>query len=255
MTVAYYPSRIRRWPTHTNLIDDVDASHVNNLQAELEKVMLTLGTVPQVYNNIETDGATTVETPGDDGAVIDDDTLFTGYVRYYDPKIKPVDHGSVGQRLDNIERGSQFHVFRMRANNMSIGSSGVSLSARPKGIRFPKPSSNNDPHEMHNGVGVTLRKSGFWLFSGNVVYNLQGAGVNANDGTYQATVDSDGEFLDSLFRDQIAGTNKDPVLNPFTMGFFNKGARISLRTSHNSGREQKIRTARLSGVLLRESVG
>jgi hypothetical protein len=255
MTVAYYPNRIRRWPTHQNLIDDVDASHVNNLQAELERVMLTLGTVPQVYNNIETDGTVTTEVPGDDGSVVDDDTLFTGFVRYYDPKIKPIDHGSVGERLDNIERGSQFHVFRMRANNLDIASSGVSLQARPKGIRFPKPNSNNDPNEMHNGLGVTLRKSGFWLFSGNVVFNFQGATANSNNGIYQAAVDIDGEFLDSMERDEETGAGKHSVLNPFTMGFFNKGARISLRASQNSGRNQKIRTARLSGVLLRESVG
>ena len=254
MAVSYYPNRIRTFPVHQNLLDDVDANHINSIQDELGAVMRSLGTAPQVYNNIETDNVPTTAVPNDDGAVVDDDTSFTSVYRYYDPKIKPVDHGSVGQRLDDIERGSQFHAFRLRAAGLTVASGGVGLSVRPKGVRFPKPQADQDPYEMHNGVGVTLRKAGFWIFSGSTVYTLQGTTAGSNNGIYQSVIDYDGNFTEGMDRSQETGSNNSPVLNPVLMGFFARGTRISLRTSHNSGRNQKVSIARLAGVLIRESV-
>jgi hypothetical protein len=254
MPISYYPNRIRTFPVHQNLLDDVDANHINNIQNELAAVMFALGTSPQVFNDIQTDFIPTTVTPNDEGGVIDDDTLFQSTVRYYDPKVKPVDHGNVGQRMDDIERGRQFHCFRLRGTGMDIASGNAGLSTRPRGIRLPKPNSDNDPYDMHNGVGVTLRKSGFWMFAGNVVFTLQGNTAGSNNGDYNATIDYDGNYLDGMVRDEISGRDKHPVLGPTLFGFFSRGTRVSLRASHNSGRLQKIRMARLAGALLRETI-
>lgn len=254
MAISYYPQRVRSFPTHRNLLDDVDADHINAIQAELHAVMLALGTNPQVYNDIQTDNVTTAAIPNDEGQVIDDDTVFTSTNRFFDPKIRPVDHGSLGQRLDDIERGKQFHVFKLSANNLNIGTKSTALSVRPPAVRFPKPTSANDPYDLYNGAGVRLRKSGFWIFLGSVTYALQGPTAGSNDGVYQAVVDWNGNFVEGLVREKETGTAKHPTLNPFLIGFFAAGTNISLRTSHDSGRNQKIRAARLGGILLRESV-
>ena len=254
MATGYYPNRIRTFPTHVDFTEDVLADHVNSIQAELYAVMFALGTAPQVYNNIETDEVPSADTPNDDGSVIDDDTLFTSQFRYYDPKQKPVNHGTVGARLDDIERGTQHHAFHLRANNLDIASKSVALDQRPRGVRFPKPASKNDPYGLHNGVGVTLRKAGFWIFFGSTLYTLQGAAQHANDGIYQSTIDVDGDYLEGMVRHREDGSLAHPSLNPTLAGFFPRGARVSLRSSHNSGRNQKIRRAALSGILLRETI-
>lgn len=255
MAVSYYPNRIRNFPSHRNLLDDVDANHINSIQAELAAVMSALGTSPQVYNNISTDSAVSTATPNDDGGITDDDVTFTVANRYFDPKIRPYDHGSVGTRMDNMERGRQFNVFLLRANNLDITPKATNFTERPRGVRFPKATAAQDPDDLHNGMGVTLRKSGFWVLGGSVVYNLQGGANGSNDGIYQAAVDVDSGFLDGMDRTEINGKNVHPVLNPSRMGFFERGSRVTLRTSHNSVRNQKIRTARLSGFLLREFPG
>jgi hypothetical protein len=255
MAISYYPNRVRDFVTHRNLLDDVDAEHINAIQAELRATMLTLGTSPAVYNDIQTDNVPSAADPNDDGGISDDDSVsFTTTLRYFDPKKKPVDHGSVAQRLDDIERGSQFHAFRLRANGIDNASKSTALSERPRGVRFPKPASSNDPYNLHNGVGVTLRKSGFWIFNGSVVYTLQGSTAGSNNGVYQATIDVDGDYLEGMARAEVSGTQNHPIVNPTLMGFFPRGTRVSLRTSQNSGRNQKIRRAMLAGVLIRESI-
>lgn len=253
MAVSNYPNRITQFVTHRNLLDDVDAEHINLIQSELISTMATLGINPQIYNDMQTDYTQSTAIPNDAGGVVDNDTLYTPALRYYDPKVKPVDHGTVGQRLDDIERGKQFHCFRLRAVGLDIGSSSIDLSVRPRGIRFPKPVSDNDPYDMHNGVGVTLRKSGFWIFSGSVCYTLLGSQASANNGIYEAAIDYDGNYIEGMARSQETGSLNHPTLNPILFGFFPRGTRVSLRSSHNSGRIQRIRLARLAGILLRET--
>lgn len=254
MTLSYYPNRIRTFPTHRNLLDDVDAAHINSIQAELYSVMFALGTSPQVYNNLETTYVSSVAVPDDTGDVVDDDVTYTGTLRYYDPNVKPIDHGTVGQRLDDIERMEMVHAFRLKANGLEIASGSTLLSQRPRGIRFPKPAASLDPYDMHNGMGVTLRKSGFWFFSGTVVYTLLGNTAGANDGVYQAAIDYDQNWLEGMARDRESGNDDHPILNPHLMGFFPRGTRITLRTSQDSGRTQRIRFARLAGMMVRESI-
>jgi hypothetical protein len=254
MAISYYPNRVVQFPTHRNLLDDVDANHINSIQAELTSVMDSLGINPHIFNDLQVDYTSSVAIPSDEGGVSDDDTLYTPTLRYYDPKVKPYDHGSVGQRLDNVERGRQFHCFKLRASGIDVATKSVALDQRPRGVRFPKPSAANDPYDMHNGLGVTLRKSGFWMLSGSLVYTLQGTTAGANNGIYQAVIDYDGNFIEGMDRSQETGSNAHPSLNPLLFGFFTRGTRISLRTSQNSGRNQKIRLARLAGVLIRETI-
>lgn len=252
MAIAIYPRAIPAFPTHQNLIDDVDASHVNNIQREITSIASVLGTFPQVYNDLTVPQVQTTYTPGDEGG-IDPETDFTGLLRYYDPTITPINHGSISNRLDYIQKGQQNHCFKLRASNISISrSTSVSLSAKPKAVRFPKPSTTNDPFTMYNGSGVTLRKSGFWTFHGNILYTLQGTNTQ-NDGMYVAAIDRQGNWLDGIHRRPVEPTGTAQSLNVTLSGFFNRGDVVKLRSMHNSAVTQKIRIASLSGFLIREN--
>lgn len=249
---AIYPTRIPDFPTHQDIIEQVQAIHVNALQRELTSVIITLGTNPHVYNDINIPEVFTQAYPNDTGSVIDDDTMYQGQYRFYDPTVTPVNHGTVGQRLDDIERGKTRQVFTMTATNLDIASKNTDLSTRPKAIKFPKPSAKEDPASMYNGTGVTLRKSGHWDFTATVIYNLQGNTAHSNDGRYQASIDHDNNWIEGMERSRESGNNDHPVLNPRLKGYFAAGTIITLRSSQDSGRNQKIRKAMLAGHLVRE---
>lgn len=258
MAVSNYPGRIPSFPTHRNLLDDVDAVHINSIQTELAAVMRTIGTSPEKYTYSELDLTEAASTPeGFNGSLISDsDPLFAGLAASEVLKTLQFDHGTVVNRMNNIERGRQFHCFTLRGLNIDVPNQVSSMDNRPNAIRFPKPNTLNDPYKMYNNTGgVTLRKGGFWIFLSNVVFSLQGAQASSNNGMYQATIDYDGNFIDAMARNRISGNNDFPVLTPVLGGIFGRGDKISLRVSQNSGRLQKIRRARLSGILLRENFG
>jgi hypothetical protein len=253
MSLARYPRFIPKFATHRNLLDDVDAGDINDIQLEVSALAFILGTNPQVYNDINLPTISTTPTVGDEGG-ISDDTILAGPYRYYDPGVTPVDHGTVAQRLDDIERGRSQHVFKLRASNIDIATKSTALDQRPRGIRFPKPDDASDPFFHYNGVGITLRKSGYWTIHGTVAYNLQGSNDAQNTGVYQATVDHDDEWVEGMTRIKITDSTS-PVLKTTLAGFYKRGTRLMLRTSHNSNVTQKVRLATLSGSMTREDLG
>jgi hypothetical protein len=253
--LSNYPRRVPTFPSHQNLIENVDASHINVIQNELTGVMEVLGPNPHIYNDINVPAVDTQAAPTDDGGVIDDETVFNpGVYRYYDPRISPVDHGNVGQRLDDIERGKQNHVFRLGAANLNLTSSSTSLSTLPRAIRMSKPADSIDPFNYFNSWGVTLRKSGFWVFHGFIGWTLLGADAAANNGVYQVGISYDNNWTEGMARLQSPGTDRSPAQNVHLEGFFNRGTRVLLRVAQDSGRSQRIRMARLTGHLVREVV-
>jgi hypothetical protein len=253
MSTSIYPRAIPLFPRHRNLLDDVDANHINVIQRELTSVSGILGVNPHIYNDVTVPQVTVAAIPNDQGGLDPDQTYNTG-TRSFNPQVRAVDHGTVSRRLDNIERGRQNHCFRLSAFAISVPpSSAISFSKRPRGVRFPKPGALADPFEMYDGVGVTLRKSGFWTFHGSVAVNILGSTDAERDGTYEAAIDYDGQWIQGLDRFIHTETNKDIVLNPTLSGFFARGTRITLRFAHNSIRSHNIRLARLTGFMIREN--
>jgi hypothetical protein len=255
MALTVFPRAIPIFQKHRNLLDDVDAEHINAIQRELTAAATVIGPNPHIYNDINLPLVTTTATPSDEGG-IDPDTTYTADYRHFDPTVQPRDHGTISNRLDYIERGRAHLAFKLKASTIDIAPKDTPLSERPRGIRFPKPNDSNDPNSLFNSVGVTLRKSGFWVFHGSVAYNLLGDPNSKNEGVYQATIDASESWVEGMVRWVITSefNNTSPVLNPALTGFFPRGTRITLRTSHNSDVTQRIRLARLGGFLLRETV-
>ena len=252
MALSIYPRAIPLFPTHRNLLDDVDAAHINNIQRELTAITTVLGTNPEIYNDMSLAQVSTSYVDGDEGG-IDPDINFSGLTRYYDPKITPKNHGSVSNRLDSIERGDQTHCFKLQAFNIGVSPSSVAISTRPRLIRFPKPAAFNDPFSMYNGAGVSLRKNGYYTFHAHILYTLQG-NASQNDGVYVAAIDRDGTWIDGEDRRTLEPGGGVQSLNVTLAGFFNRGDRISFLTAHSSAVAQRIRRVSLAGHLVRETV-
>lgn len=250
MALSVFPNAIPTFPVHANLLDDVDAEHINAIQRELTSVATVLGIQPSIYNDVSLPQVTASAVAT--GSVDDGSVTYTTDLRYYNPQSKAINHGTVSNRLDYIEKGQQNHAFLLSARSISFpASTNVGLSQRPRGIHLTTPPTDNDPFSMFNGVGVTLRKSGFWHISGSVMV-LRGGTAAQNAGTYLATVDRNESWVDGMDREEMGNGTSPVALNCSISGFFDRGDRITLRAAHNSGVSQTIRLARLSGFLVRE---
>lgn len=247
-----YPNSLPVFRTHRNLLDDVDANDINVIQREVQAITNILGINPHIYNDLAVPQVDTSAAPTGEGD-IDPDTTYTSTARYYDPSVTPVNHGTVSQRLDDIERGKQSTVVALNGGGgVSLPNGSVALSARPRGFRFPKPSASRDPNSAYNGVGLTLRKSGFWVFIANMVIVMTGTATQ-NDGIYQAAIDVNENWLSGMHRVDVDQTKSAAILNPQRAGFYERGARVTLRAAQSSGRAQTIRQASLAGWLVRET--
>ena len=257
MALSTYPRNIPTFPTHRDLLDDVEAAHINNIQREVSAIAASVGANPALYYDVAVPQIQVpAGTPGDEGG-IDPDLDQSGSPRRYDPAIKIEDYGTVSARLDFLQKGQNNHCVALRASNIDISSSTVGLGANatPKTVRFPSPSANNDPFELYGGAGVHLRKSGFYVFHGHVIYNMLGSTGASNAGRYLVSVARNGDWVDSASIIEVGATQDAQTRTATLAGFFNRGDVIKLRVAQNSGRQQKIRLARLTGFLVRETVG
>lgn len=124
---AVYPSQYRSFTVHKNLLDDVDASHVNGLQDEVAAVQQTLGINPHMAKSL---------------------TMATNT------------WPSVGARMDAIQRGKGMPVLFLQKNSDSYrATTGSTL----KKISWPAPSSGLDPEHLFNGHSIRTNRTGWWL--------------------------------------------------------------------------------------------
>jgi hypothetical protein len=140
---AVYPHQYKSFTVHKNLVEDIDASHVNNLQDEVVAIQQTLGINPH------------------------QDTAL---------KMKTNSWSSVASRLDAVQRGKG-----MPACFLSKSADTVKGDAT-KFITFAKPSAAQDPEGLFNGHSITANRSGWWIVFGRVLwYNAKGANAGGAD--------------------------------------------------------------------------
>lgn len=128
---AVYPKQYRSFTVHKNLVEDIDASHVNNLQDEVLALQQTLGLTPH------------------------QDTAL---------KMKTNTWASVAARLDAMQRGKGVPV-------VFLSKTSDSVKAGPwKMITWPRPSTANDPEGLFNGHSITVNRSGWWIVFAHVIW-------------------------------------------------------------------------------------
>ncbi|MER5754299.1 hypothetical protein [Streptomyces sp. NPDC002088] len=132
---AVYPKQYKSFTTHKNLVEDIDASHVNNLQDEVLALQQTLGVNPH------------------------QDTAL---------KMMTNRWASVAARLDAIQRGKGIPVCYMTKTSHTLRppKTPVSGVAERVTIPFARPPLVNDPEGIFNGSGsVTTNRTGWWIAS------------------------------------------------------------------------------------------
>jgi hypothetical protein len=128
---AVYPKQYKSFPVHKNLVEDIDASHVNNLQDEVLALQQTLGINPHQDTGL---------------------------------KMRTNTWASVAARLDAIQRGRGIPACYLWKTTDSV------YDAKLKTISFPKPAAANDPELLYNGHGMTTNRTGWWIIFGRVMW-------------------------------------------------------------------------------------
>ncbi|MFE2101071.1 hypothetical protein [Streptomyces sp. NPDC059468] len=125
---AVYPKQYKSFTVHKNLVEDIDASHVNNLQDEVLAVQQTLGINPH-----------------------QDVTL----------KMKTNTWASVGARMSAIQRGQGTPAVFLQKSADAVPR--PSTGTKTKTISFPRPS--YDPEGLWNGSTITANRTGWWIIT------------------------------------------------------------------------------------------
>ena len=222
--MAVFPNGIKQFPTHRNVLDDVDASDINAIQDEIVAIERILG------------------------AGVNRDTE-----RKFD---------SVDSRLSWLEKGLSAPAFELTYSDRSPRSGVGNNWAVPTRVAFPAPSSTADPMGMYNGYGVTIPVSGFWRLEGFVDWQSVGSHSGPHSGTAGslalfvagiAVNDSDwvkGSEARQEWTHYSSGDHH--FLTPVRSGWLEKGAQVTLRTHHSSSHQHLLAAVSLSGICLRQ---
>lgn len=129
-----FPNAIRTFPTHKNFIEDVDASHINDLQNEVVAIERALGTTPW-RNQTLVNSTNTWKT--------------------------------VAERLDYMQSRRDIPIIDLYRSAAQTFTSDQSFSAASSWVSFPAPSL--DTHGLFNGSnGIKVKRSGYYYFTGSV---------------------------------------------------------------------------------------
>jgi hypothetical protein len=126
---AVYPKQYKSFTVHKNLVEDIDASHVNNLQDEVLALQQTLGIMPHQDTGL---------------------------------KMKTNTYSSVASRLDAIQRGHGIPACYVSKTSDSV------KGAATKTISFSRPTTAQDPEALFNGHSITANRTGWWIVFGRV---------------------------------------------------------------------------------------
>lgn len=225
---AVFPRSIKAFSTKRNLLDDVDASDINAMQEEIVALESVLGVLLTDFEDLEAEFEESEEEQ--EGL---EDQLARNRLRFQ----------SLRERLDYIQNGRHQPACQLTKTDFMVGNTQALETSMPPRVDFPKPPASLDPNKMFNGVGITLRKGGWWRISGHALYGLRNPPATANKGVYVAAIGINGTHHTRGMDRQIPTLDNNrywnPSLNPYVEGHFDRGTRITLRTTQSSDRAQQ----------------
>lgn len=249
---ATFPNGIASFPTHRNLTDDVDATHINRIQEEIVAMQSAMGALITEVTELESEVNVIEDALGNDLAA-------NGEADEAGQRYDRIQFKSLKERITRIEKGQHIPVTEVHApgpffvkpyrNNFQ--------NTMPHKVAVKPKHSAHDPNHMWNGSGITLKKAGFWLVVGRVRYDVD---YGNNDGTknrgiYQASLEYGGNWTNGAARIDVTDPDKiwpNVHLNPIRLQWFPAGAKINLRTSQSSEINQRVFDAWMSATLIRQ---
>lgn len=243
---ATFPNGIATFTQKKDNVDVNYANDINRLQDEIVAIEQTLG----VLINTVTDLSTEVTTDEQDEQQFETQTTT---------KFK-----NLADRLNWLQSGYHIRATHLTGSDWLTNPTDVQ-SDPGLVLAMDKPSVNHDPYGLWNGKGLTLNKSGFWMISGFVRFDVgdtrphpkQGDNANwnnDNNGVFQANLDDGATWHQGADRKQVAADQHywpNVFLNPMRFGYFSAGTKIKLRASQNTSQKQHVFNASLSAVWIR----
>ena len=227
---ATFPRGIRTFTTKRNLLDDVDASHINDIQDEIKALEQVLGLNPHQDTSL-------VNTPSGAKAPVNQWT-------------------TVADRLKFLQRRQDIPVFSLFRDPPQTFPTSKVIPRDRHIVTFPKPSATNDTHALFNGsTGVTIKRTGYYNVFGACRFprsSLKGVReltlrINNYDAAYSAVTAHTG-----------TGAGSHVWLNTTWVGRLNVNDKVMITVSMQSeasgfpGGKYTIENARLGGHLIRD---
>jgi hypothetical protein len=231
--MAVFPRGIKSFPIHKNLIDDVKAEHVNDLQDEVIAIQEVLGPLVNEVNELN------LEMDQDE---IDDQGALQGTLT----KFK-----DIAAQLLAIRRGTHIAVFSAAATDKWYPSETAGPTVPYRLLGFPRPAT--DTHKSFNGYGLTTPKTGFYLIRAQVNWDTSRLPLSGGYGTYSSVISLSGHGNASYARYEHSNPDPQTVQNaPLFAGVIARGTKVSLVVNQNSGRSARVISAFLSSICFRE---
>lgn len=233
--MAVFPRAIKSFITHKNLLDDVKAEHINDLQDEVVAIQEVLGPLVNEVNELNLEM--------DQDNLEDDATLASNLQKFK----------NLGDQLIAIRRGTHIPVFQCGLAQVTIPSenlNGTTIGYRRLNLNIL----NVDSHKCYNGYGLTLPRTGFYLMRAQVNWDVGGAPIANGFGTYSGVISVGGNSGFATDRQEHEHpSNLRGVHNNMTfLGYAKRGSQVFVGVNQNSARTVRINSAYLSSTLIRD---
>ncbi len=231
--MSVFPRGIKSFVVHRNLIDDVKAEHINDIQDEIVALQEVLG--PLV--NEVADLALEV----DQDALDDAGALQTTLTKFKD----------IAAQLLSLRRGEQLPVYSATTTDKWFPGEEAGPTVPYRLLPFPKPYS--DTHKSYNGYGLTLPKTGFYLIRAQTNWDVYPLPLSAGFGTYSSVLSLNGHGNSAVVRTEHYNPEiRGVYCAPLFLGVATRGTKVSLLVNQNSSRSARVNSAFLSSICLRE---
>lgn len=233
--MSVFPRGIKSFVTHKNLIDDVKAEHINDLQDEVVAIEEVLGPLINEVNELNLE--------------MDQDNLAdAAALKSTLQKFK-----NLADQLLAIKRGTHIPVFQCGLAQVNIPAetlNGSTVGYRRLNLNVL----NVDSHSSYNGYGLTLPRTGFYLMRSQVNWDVGAAPLSGGYGTYTGVISVAGNTGFATSREEHTHpSNLRGIHNNMTfLGYAKRGAQVFVGVNQNSSRTVRINSAYLSSTLIRD---
>jgi hypothetical protein len=214
---AVYPKQYKSFTIHKNLVEDIDASHVNNLQDEVLAIQQTLGLNPHRDTSL---------------------------------KMHTNTWPSVSARLDAMQRGAGMPVIYLTKSSDSYK---AAVGVPMKTISWPAPGALSDPEGLFNGHSITTNRPGWWVVFGRCIWT-NATGSNATGSDRMLSINISGQ--DVMTQDLPPISDGNSHMHIGWQGWVSAGRTIDMRIYHPLlNKTLSVESLHLSASMIREQIG